>query len=725
VTGAVACQAAIGVAIAIGAAALVLAYKNIAMRLEVLEQERALERKLELLRTELIVAMGQQRHGPPFADISLGQLRVSELKGRARAAGVSEEQIDAADDSADVRAALIGLVDGTGAGDARHAQPLARLQGMTPSLIRRSSAAAAAGVHVQQSGDAAYDMKNMPTVPVEAEATGRATRFQPVVARARSSPAQVLSIGGEQSCSMLLSTFQCAVEVVESLLTARRVTPTAGSRSSPQAGLARVTRQALMVLMDRLEQVSEGIDLEWCDGLRKSSVDELNTLAANIEAAETLTPADGHDRVEATLSTLLHSVHRCSSVVVQSTCVLAKVGIGEDTRLCALETLRSLPQERLTEPSQEELAAFSMVAGFMSLGSRDESCTERPGQVAAAMATFTLGCRNGADACAVPEMLAHTGELWVRGLKSLLTSMDDLGVASAVLSVVALLHAETPAKVPQSVRAPLEKENLSCAKNAFAIMGKELTVARSTEIVKTMLDQNMLAQQDVSLSCGAAYFAAFLLAAKLDAVEPCNESHLFRDVLALYRRVCPQDLPAEWWAADGSVISNTSTRLVGVGFLAQHSKSVTDRMETSWWEPMLRSAVNMVKVNASAQLCAQDTMSFWPILSSLGIVEAAAKDLSQQKLLLDLGVDEALEYACVNDFTLTGRSIANVAAGAMVALVGRNEGGTTLNKDTVDAVLNFLVLYFQADHPAFHRPATTVILPLTTVVTMAISDVNK
>ena len=133
----------------------------------------------------------------------------------------------------------------------------------------------------------------------------------------------------------------------------------------------------------------------------------------------------------------------------------------------------------------------------------------------------------------------------------------------------------------------------------------------------------------------------------------------------------------------------------------------------------------MVKVNASAQLCAQDTMSFWPILSSLGVVEAAAKDLSQQRFLLDLGVDEALEYACVNDFTFTGRSVANVAAGAMVALVGRNEGGKTLNKDTVDAVLNFLALYFQADHPAFNRPATTVVLPLTTVVTMAISDVNK
>ena len=39
--------------------------------------------------------------------------------------------------------------------------------------------------------------------------------------------------------------------------------------------------------------------------------------------------------------------------------------------------------------------------------------------------------------------------------------------------------------------------------------------------------------------------------------------------------------------------------------------------------------------------------------------------------------------------------------------------------------MDFLQLYFQPDHPAYGRPATTMILPLTTVVTMAISDVNK
>lgn len=540
---------------------------------------------------------------------------------------------------------------------------------------------------------------------------------------------QILSTGGDASCSLLMSTFQGAVELVDGLLstTTRTSSRNAGPRASP--GLARAARQTMLDLVDRLEHIIESINPEWCDALRQSSATELSALAASVEGAHNLKPSDGADTITVTLSSLLHSVNRCSSVVVQSTSVLATAGVSEDKRLRALETLRCLPEERLPEPSQEEIKAFSTAASFMGLGSDSnfcsESCTDRAGQVAAAMATFTLGCRNGADACAAPELLARTGELWVLGLQSLLTSTDDLDVASAVLSLVALLHSETPAKVSQSVRAPLEKQNLVCAKNAFVFMGKQLTVARSAEIVKHMLNQRILSQEDISLSCGAAYLAAFLLAAKMDAIDPCNDAHLFREVLDLYRRVCPHPLPAEWWTADGSVISVTSTRLVGVGFLAQHAKSVAGRMQTSWWEPILLSAVHIVKMNARAQLCVQDTMSFWPVLSSLGIVEAAAKDFCQQQFLLDLGIGEALEYACVNDFVFTGRSIANVAAGAMVALVGRNEGGKTLNKDTVDAVLNFLALYFQPDHPAFTRPATTVILPLTTVVTMTISDVNK
>ena len=247
------------------------------------------------------------------------------------------------------------------------------------------------------------------------------------------------------------------------------------------------------------------------------------------------------------------------------------------------------------------------------------------------------------------------------------------------------------------MRAALEKENLAAAKNVFVYMGRNYAVPRAAAVVKTILQKGLLAREDVSHACGSAALAAYLLASKPDAIVECNNAGLFREVLALHLRVCPSELPAEWWSADGSVISNTSTRLAALWFLAQHAKSIPDRESdlhaATWWTPLLRGAIHMVKMNAAAQLCAQKSMSFWPILSSLGVVEAAAKEPSRQEFLLKLGVGEALEYACVNDFTFTGRSVANVAAGAMVALVGRNEGGKTLSQDTVRAVLDFLQLY--------------------------------
>ena len=90
-------------------------------------------------------------------------------------------------------------------------------------------------------------------------------------------------------------------------------------------------------------------------------------------------------------------------------------------------------------------------------------------------------------------------------------------------------------------------------------------------------------------------------------------------------------------------------------------------------------------------------MSWSPITYALLIVEAAAKDESQHGVRLEAGVMGALEYACAHDFMHAGLSLASYAAGAAVALVGRNEGGKTLSREAVTAIADRLALYFQAD----------------------------
>ena len=66
---------------------------------------------------------------------------------------------------------------------------------------------------------------------------------------------------------------------------------------------------------------------------------------------------------------------------------------------------------------------------------------------------------------------------------------------------------------------------------------------------------------------------------------------------------------------------------------------------------------------------------------ALNLLEVAARVESHAASLLGSGVLEALDYACVNDFSYVGKSVSSeAAAGAVVALVGRNEGGKTLSR---------------------------------------------
>ena len=80
-------------------------------------------------------------------------------------------------------------------------------------------------------------------------------------------------------------------------------------------------------------------------------------------------------------------------------------------------------------------------------------------------------------------------------------------------------------------------------------------------------------------------------------------------------------------------------------------------------------------------------MSFFSIVIPLSIVEVAAKHESQHPFLLEAVVMDALEYACAHDFIFIGVNVAAYSAGGLVALVGRNEGGKTLSREAVKAIV--------------------------------------
>ena len=112
---------------------------------------------------------------------------------------------------------------------------------------------------------------------------------------------------------------------------------------------------------------------------------------------------------------------------------------------------------------------------------------------------------------------------------------------------------------------------------------------------------------------------------------------------------------------------------------------------------------------------------------SLGLVEVAARHESQHKMLFDSGVVDALEYTCVNDFVMNGISLSASAAGAVVALLGKERGWferQELSRESVIAVMTMLRCVSRGD-VCCERPMAYVVSSFARVATMCISDANK
>eukprot|EP01048_Picozoa_sp_COSAG05_P001915 COSAG05_NODE_70_length_22091_cov_108.202164_15_plen_747_part_00 len=571
--------------------------------------------------------------------------------------------------------------------------------------------------------------------PIEQEAESRRMerqRKQQVMAaevqRAESKElfSKSLRRGGQDALDLLSGLLKHCTDILDTLST---------------SSVDRKARKALLATLDRVELISLDIDLGWCDGLARCTQPDIDELCGFLYNVKNLRRGPQASSVQEAISgadTLVQCLQHRASAVVHATFVLGEMTSVPKKRVRALEVLRGLSPQRLATPSDDEVLAFDVAKECMREGDgrmseyRQYTADER---LSACMAVYTLACRNGEAVCASEELVEYIAGLWLGVMETASIGNDNLHLACAVLACVSLVHAEAPAKMNPVIRAALETQINKGARNAFVSMGKCFTTERVVEVAKLVRQRVLSASDtsdhigsgaDISVAAGGAYFVAFLLVSKPKAIADPAVQTIFPEALQLHYRIARSPLDSQYFLKTYNCVDVTSTRLTGVWFLLQHAKSLSGRAELPWWDSTLRGAIHMVEMNALAGLCSRDTMSFWVVLTALTVVEAAAKDTdAQREFLLKEDCANALEYACSHDFVFTGRSIASNAAGAMVALVGRNEGGHTLNRDTVRAVLRFLSLYFVADHPAFIRPAATIVLPLTTVATMSISDANK
>ena len=118
-------------------------------------------------------------------------------------------------------------------------------------------------------------------------------------------------------------------------------------------------------------------------------------------------------------------------------------------------------------------------------------------------------------------------------------------------------------------------------------------------------------------------------------------------------------------------------------------------------------------------------MCWLSVYSALALLMAVTRVESHAPAMLESDVIEALDYACINGFSYNSACVSANAAGVLVALLGRNEGGKTLSRSAVTAVLNSLDICFDETNLRYSYSCIRVLADLRRIATMTISDANK
>jgi hypothetical protein len=180
----------------------------------------------------------------------------------------------------------------------------------------------------------------------------------------------------------------------------------------------------------------------------------------------------------------------------------------------------------------------------------------------------------------------------------------------------------------------------------------------------------------------------------------------------------------QWWQWSSTVMDARSAHMemVWCSLGQVDCLGLEAQRAAAWWPPFFAEVVRVVKLNASAGLSGREGMNYHMVLWPTAVL--AKLDEAYLPAMIESKVVDALEYSCANDFAYAGTSIAGMASGALVKLVGKNETGKVMPKTAVFAILTSLHTSFVEGH---HRSALPLNVPLRYVVlvqTMSKSDHN-
>jgi hypothetical protein len=268
---------------------------------------------------------------------------------------------------------------------------------------------------------------------------------------------------------------------------------------------------------------------------------------------------------------------------------------------------------------------------------------------------------------------------------------DEIRVLSALNVVRVLFTLVAVQTVPTVRRGLLGPAVLKAMTDEFNIISL-FTIAQVRALLPAIVQHARLyEEEDLPIAIGAVYITACVLYVHENAVSEANDVGLFAIVRDLHRHLCTTPMTADWWISTSREVNSTACLLCMVWCPpAVCSKYLTNEelRSSSWWPYVRQEAIRMIKLCSLAGLFSLEAWNTHTCCMAIQILERTARDVSQHALLFEAGIMDALEELTVNSVeSVAGVSASAYAAGTLVALVGQNEGGKTLSRASVLAVL--------------------------------------
>eukprot|EP01048_Picozoa_sp_COSAG05_P005112 COSAG05_NODE_295_length_11962_cov_6.608952_11_plen_737_part_00 len=510
---------------------------------------------------------------------------------------------------------------------------------------------------------------------------------------------------GKNAEAVLSGVLEAALETLEALLV-----------STP-----RKQRQAVKAQCESVENILEELDSEMIGRLAVCDKTDLTVLSEKLDAVQALRASEVSMACVGVVGNAMVVLRQCCDVVISA--VRQMTSTEANVRMRGLQALRALPRSALEEPRAAEASAAALVA---EIGT-DEGREDRE-RVTALLGLIALCLRNGE---AIVSVLAPFTSNGVTGIFAEVLEGRLQGREGAMMAGLSwfleTLAAEVGTKCSDTtVRASLEGAVLA---SAGARSKLSCSKARYEELLPLAIEL-ATKDDDVIVACAATGVPTILLSTKMGMqyAGVFLSSKTAAAAWALRRRVVATGLPLARWKELSQTLSLESMCVAAVAQVPTTVAVIAGVVpQDGMWPEVLAECIHLATIHHQGKLSNQGRYTLYTLREAHMLISCAARDPAHHAALLPCA--QALLWTSANGFKWTGTDVAEYAATACVSLLGRNEGGLTLSKETVASVMGTVHDHFDSASEHWlvvyrrNRSAKSVVPKIQLVIDMVVAGV--